>query len=113
MEFKNVSAAVPRATDRVRGLRTRLVMAGDATSLEFALPASFFLKVARRGRAKCALSAYHPTGVSTGLVDINPGAVSGVSFLTSTLELRPPASYFSRRPGGKSSGVPSLNPALD
>src|SRR6188508_2001548 len=44
MEFKNVSAAVPRATGRVRGLRARLVMAGDATSLEFALPASFFSK---------------------------------------------------------------------
>src|ERR1700710_1262079 len=35
------------------------------------------------------------------------------SFLTRTLELRPLESYFSRRPGGKSSGVPSLKPALD
>ena len=35
------------------------------------------------------------------------------SFFTSTLELRPLWSYFSRRAVGKSSGVPSLKPPLD
>ena len=34
------------------------------------------------------------------------------SFLMSTLDLRPLASYFSRRAGGKSSGVPSMKPHL-
>ena len=34
-------------------------------------------------------------------------------FFTSTFELRPLASYFSRRPGGRSSGVPSAKPPLD
>ena len=36
-----------------------------------------------------------------------------VSFFTSTLEFRPLCSYFSRRAGGKSSGVPSPKPPLD
>lgn len=35
------------------------------------------------------------------------------SLLTSTFELRPLWSYFSRRKGGKSSGVPSEKPPLD
>jgi len=35
------------------------------------------------------------------------------SFLTSTFDLRPLWSYFSRRVGGKSSGDPSTNPPLD
>ena len=35
------------------------------------------------------------------------------SFFSNTLELRPLLSYFSRRPGGKSSGVPSMKPPLD
>src|SRR6516162_2851778 len=35
-----------------------------------------------------------------------------LSFLTSTLELRPLWSYFSRRAGGRSSGVPAANPPL-
>src|SRR5262245_59241957 len=33
--------------------------------------------------------------------------------LTSTLDLRPLCSYFSRRGGGKSSGVPSTKPPFD
>ena len=37
----------------------------------------------------------------------------GLIFFTSTLELRPLWSYFSRRAGGKSSGVPSAKPPLD
>jgi len=49
----------------------------------------------------------------TGFVGGAPDVVSVVSFFTSTFELRPPASYFSRRAGGKSSGVPSLKPAFD
>src|SRR5258708_7975555 len=36
-----------------------------------------------------------------------------LSFLTKTFELRPLCSYFSRREGGKSSGVPSTKPPLD
>lgn len=50
--------------------------------------------------------AFHPArrGVS--------GAVA-VRFLTSTLDLRPLCSYFSRRAGGKSSAVPSANPPFD
>ena len=36
-----------------------------------------------------------------------------LSFFTSTLEFRPLCSYFSRRAGGRSSGVPSTKPALD
>ena len=36
-----------------------------------------------------------------------------LSFFTSTLEFRPLCSYFSRRAGGRSSGVPSTNPPLD
>ena len=35
------------------------------------------------------------------------------SFFTSTLEFRPLCSYFSRRAGGRSSGVPSAKPPLD
>ena len=35
------------------------------------------------------------------------------NFLTSTFEFLPLWSYFSRRGAGKSSGVPSVNPALD
>src|ERR1041385_6220136 len=38
---------------------------------------------------------------------------AGFSFFTSTLDLRPLCSYFSRRAGGRSSGVPSTNPPLD
>jgi hypothetical protein len=41
------------------------------------------------------------------------GARDYLSFLTRTLERRPLWSYFSRRPGGRSSGVPSMNPPLD
>jgi|GEM_PF-2029416 len=36
-----------------------------------------------------------------------------VSFLTSTFELRPLWSYFSRRAGGRSSRVPSAKPPFD
>src|SRR6185295_9670187 len=35
------------------------------------------------------------------------------NFFTNTFELRPLWSYFSRRLGGKSSGVPSAKPPLD
>jgi len=35
------------------------------------------------------------------------------SFFTRTFEFRPLWSYFSRRPGGRSSGVPSAKPAFD
>jgi hypothetical protein len=35
------------------------------------------------------------------------------NFFTSTLEFLPLCSYFSRRAGGKSSGVPSAKPPLD
>jgi len=35
------------------------------------------------------------------------------SFFTSTFELRPLWSYFSRRAGGKSFGEPSVKPAFD
>ena len=41
------------------------------------------------------------------------GARDYLSFLTRTLERRPLWSYFSRRPGGRSSGVPSVKPPLD
>ena len=41
------------------------------------------------------------------------GARDYLSFLTRTLERRPLWSYFSRRPGGRSSGVPSMKPPLD
>ena len=40
-------------------------------------------------------------------------AVGYFNFFTSTLDFRPLCSYFSRRPGGRSSGVPSANPPLD
>jgi hypothetical protein len=41
------------------------------------------------------------------------GRLRYFNFFTSTFEFRPLCSYFSRRPGGKSSGVPSAKPPLD
>ena len=48
-----------------------------------------------------------------GIRESQAGSLRYFNFFTSTFEFRPLCSYFSRRPGGKSSGVPSAKPPLD
>ena len=65
-----------------------------------------------RGRGLGGLAQPHRPGVRGTL----PGARAPpdrYSFLTSTFERRPLASYFARRAGGRSSGVPSTKPPFD
>src|SRR5262245_36381611 len=90
---------------------------------------SFILRV--RGPEKCARTLRANCGlVHQAVVTERPQDLAGngggahlsfnapthaalASFFTSTFELRPLCSYFSRRVGGRSSGVPSAKPPLD
>jgi hypothetical protein len=67
----------------------------------------------RLGKTAPCHGARRVAGSSLGMT--SPGSQAGglVSFLTSTFDRRPLASYFARLPGGSSSGVPSAKPAFD